>query len=176
MDDIAKELGISKKTIYSYYSNKEKLVEAVTFQVFERINELINNVCIENLNPIDELYAIKDLVLNQLKNEKSSPQYQLQKYYPKIFEDLKRKKFHSVEKCIDRNFKTGIKQGFYRKDINIKLITRLYFIGIIGIKNEEIFARDDFSVPYLMDSFLEYHLRAIVTEKGLNILENIIKK
>lgn len=176
MDDIAKVLGISKKTIYSYFPNKEKLVEAVTFKVFEQINNGIDRICKANYNPIEELFMVKDLVLKQLKNERSSPQYQLQKYYPKIFENLKRKKFGSVEKCIDKNLKRGIPEGFYRKDINIRLITRLYFIGILGIRNDELFSREEFSVPYLTDSFLEYHLRAIVTEKGLKILENTIKK
>lgn len=176
MDDIARELGISKKTIYSYFSNKEKLVEAVTFKVFEQINKGIIKICEARFNPIEELYVVKDLVLKQLKNERSSPQFQLQKYYPKIFENLKRKKFDSVEKCIDRNFKNGVDLGLYRKNINTKLITRFYFIGITGIENEEIFTRNDFSTLYLMDSFLEYHLRAIVTEKGLKTLENIIKK
>jgi AcrR family transcriptional regulator len=176
MDDIAKELGISKKTIYSYFPNKENLVEAVTFRVFEQINDGINKICKANYNPIEELFIVKDLILKQLKNERSSPQFQLEKYYPKIFNNLKKKKFGSVERCIDKNLKKGISEGFYRKEIDIRLITRLYFIGILGIKNEELFKREEFSVLYLMDSFLEYHLRALVTEKGLKTLENIIKK
>ncbi len=176
MDDIAKELSISKKTIYSFFSTKEKLVKEATFEIFDRINLLISDICKKNLNSVEELFRVKDLVLRQLKNEKSSPQYQLQKYYPNIFEELKQKKFKSVEDCIEKNLKKGIIQGIYRSEIDIRLINRLYFIGIIGIKNEEIFTRNEFSNIYLMDSFLEYHLRAIVTEKGLKILENIIKK
>ena len=176
MDDIANELAISKKTIYAHFSTKLKLVKATTFYVFEQINSGISDICTINQNPIEEVYLIKSLVTEQLKGEKNSPQYQLQKYYPKIFETLKQKQFESVNKCITANLKKGIEQGVYRKDIDINLITRLYFNGIMGIKNVELFPINEFNVTYLMDSYLEYHIRAIATEKGLEILQKILKK
>ena len=176
MDDIANELAISKKTIYAHFSTKLKLVKATTFYVFEQINSGISDICTINQNPIEEVYLIKSLVTEQLKGEKNSPQYQLQKYYPKIFETLKQKQFESVNKCITANLKKGIEQGVYRKGIDINLITRLYFNGIMGIKNVELFPINEFNVTYLMDSYLEYHIRAIATEKGLEILQKILKK
>ena len=176
MDDIAKELAISKKTIYSHFSTKLKLVKAATFYVFEQVNSGINNICTVNKNPIEEIYLIKSLVTKQLKGEKNSPQYQLQKYYPKIFETLKQKQFESVNKCVTSNLKKGIELGFYRKEIDIDLITRLYFNGIMGVKNVELFPANKFSSTYLMDSYLEYHIRAIATEKGLKILQKTLKK
>ncbi len=176
MDDIAKELAISKKTIYTHFSTKLKLVKATTFYVFEKINSGISDICTVNQNPIEEVYLIKSLVTEQLKGEKNSPQYQLQKYYPKIFETLKQKQFESVNECITANLKKGIEQGFYRKEIDIDLITRLYFNGIMGIKNVDLFQVNKFSSTYLMDSYLEYHIRAIATEKGLKILQKILKK
>ena len=176
MDDIAGELAISKKTIYTYFSTKEKLVEAASFFAFEKINKGIFMICSLNYNPIKELYEVKSLILEQLKNEESSPQYQLHKYYPKIFETLKQKQFDSVNICISQNLKKGIEKGYYRKEVDINLITRLYFNGIMGIRNEELFPKDSFSISYLMDIYLEYHIRAIATEKGLKTLQNIIKK
>jgi len=176
MDDIAKELAISKKTIYTHFSTKLKLVKATTFYVFEKINSGISDICTVNQNPIEEVYLIKSLVTEQLKGEKNSPQYQLQKYYPKIFETLKQKQFESVNECITANLKKGIEQGLYRKEIDIDLITRLYFNGIMGIKNVDLFQVNKFSSTYLMDSYLEYHIRAIATEKGLKILKKILKK
>ncbi len=176
MDDIARDLAISKKTIYSHFSTKLKLVKASTFYVFEQVNAGICSICTMDQNPIEEIYLIKSLVMEQLKGEKSSPQYQLQKYYPKIFEVLKQKQFESVNECITKNLKNGIEQGFYRKEIDINLITRLYFNGIMGIKNVELFPLNIFSNKYLMNSYLEYHIRAIATEKGLKALNEIIKK
>lgn len=176
MDDIANELGISKKTIYTHFSTKLKLVEAATFYVLDNINETISTVCAANHNPIKEIFTIKSMVHDQLKNEKSSPAYQLQKYYPKIFKQVKDKQFESVNLCIVENLKRGIKDGYYRSDINLDLITRFYFSGNMSLTNYELFPLDVYAISALKDAFLEYHVRAIATEKGLNILLNILEK
>ena len=67
MDDIANELGISKKTIYVHFSNKTKLVEAVTFHLFDTICDGIDDICDNAPNPIEELYSIKMFVMQHLQ-------------------------------------------------------------------------------------------------------------
>lgn len=176
MDDIATEMGISKKTIYSHFSTKLKLVQASTFYIMEKINNGICDICSGEHNPIEELYYIKSLVMEQLKNEKSSPQYQLQKYYPRIFKQIREKQFESINKCILDNLERGINQGFYRKDINMDIISRFYVNGNAGLMNYELFPVNEFNVSDLKGDFLEYHTRAIATEKGLKTLLNILKK
>ncbi len=176
MDDIANELAISKKTIYSHFSTKLKLVKADTFYVFEKINTGICTICETNQNPIEEIYSIKSLIMEQLKGEKTSPHYQLEKYYPKIFQSLKQKQFESIDTCVSGNLQRGKDLGFYRKEINIDIITRLYYNGLMGIQNSEIFPIDVYDIAYLKDSYLEYHIRAIATEKGLKTLLKIIEK
>ena len=101
MDDIASEMGISKKTIYVHFSNKTKLVEAVTFNLFDVICDGIDGICDNAPNPIEELYSIKMFVMQHLKNEKASPQYQLKKYYPLIHNELKLKQivFNARHSC-----------------------------------------------------------------------------
>lgn len=176
MDDIAKEMGISKKTIYAHFSTKLKLVQAATFFVIENINETIHTICSRNHDPIEEIFTIKSVVHDQLKNEKSSPAYQLQKYYPRIFKQVKDKQFDSVSLCIVENLKRGIKDGYYRSDINIDLITRFYFSGNMSLTNYELFPIQSYDISILKDAFLEYHVRAVATEKGLKILKNILKR
>jgi len=176
MDDIAKEMGISKKTIYAHFSTKLKLVQAATFFVIDNINETIHTICSRNHDPIEEIFTIKSVVHDQLKNEKSSPAYQLQKYYPRIFKQVKDKQFDSVSLCIVENLKRGIKDGYYRSDINIDLITRFYFSGNMSLTNYELFPIEVYDISILKDAFLEYHVRAVATEKGLKILKNILKR
>ncbi|MFT5892992.1 MAG: AcrR family transcriptional regulator, partial [Dokdonia sp.] len=84
MDDIAREMGISKKTIYSHFSNKEAVIEASTAGIFNMICSGIDLITEDKKNPIEELYDIKRFVLEHLKGERTSPMYQLQKYYPRI--------------------------------------------------------------------------------------------
>jgi AcrR family transcriptional regulator len=176
MDDIANELGISKKTIYAHFPTKLKLVQATTFFVLEKVHDTICTVCSANHNPIKEIFTIKSMVNDQLKNEKSSPSYQLQKYYPKIFKQLKEKQFQSLNLCVEDNLKRGIKEEYYRDDIDIDVITRFYLSGIMNLSNREFFPSETYRLPDLKDAFLEYHVRAIATEKGLKTLLNIITK
>ncbi|MCF6278979.1 MAG: TetR/AcrR family transcriptional regulator [Flavobacteriaceae bacterium] len=176
MDDISEQLGISKKTIYAHYKNKTKLVEATTMAVFELISSGIDCICELNKNPIEELYAIKSFVMKHLKDEKSSPQYQLQKYYPELFHALKKKQLEIMQECVTNNLKKGVGQELYRSEIDIDFISRIYFSGIIGIKDEETFPHDVFTPNYLLENYLEYHIRAIATEKGLKTLQNLLSK
>ena len=176
MDDIASEMGISKKTIYVHFPNKTKLVEVTTMNLFEMISHGIDCICELNKNPIEELYDIKRFVMEHLKDEKSSPQYQLKKYYPKIYSTLKKKQFEVMHGCVNENLKRGINQGLYRETLNIEFITRIYFNSILAIKDTDLFPLKIFSMNMLMENYLEYHLRGICTEKGTKKLNQITTK
>lgn len=175
MDDIAQEMGISKKTIYVHFVNKTKLVEAVTFELFETISTGIDSICEASNNPIEELYDIKMYVMHHLKNEQSSPQFQLKKYYPQIHDALKVKQFEKMHDSVRDSLQKGVDTELFRVSINVDFISRMYFNGMIGIKDDTIFPKEIYSMDYLMESYLEYHLRAIVTDKGLQILNKFIK-
>ena len=176
MDDIASEMGISKKTIYVHFPNKTKLVETVTFTLFETICNGIDCICESSINPIEELYAIKMFVMQHLNNEKTSPQYQLKKYYPQIFEALRLKQFDKMHQSVGDSLQKGINTKVFRANIDVEFISRMYFNGMTGIKDHSIFPQERFNMEYLMESYLEYHLRAIVTENGMKILNNFIQK
>ncbi|MGB5418996.1 TetR/AcrR family transcriptional regulator [Algibacter sp.] len=174
MDDIAQEMGISKKTIYVHFSNKTKLVEAVTFEVFESICEGIDGICNTSPNPIQELYDIKLFVMQYLKNEKESPQYQLKKYYPQIYQRLHVKQFEKMHGSVKLSLQKGIELKLFRSNINIDFISRMYFTGSTSIKDSNFFPPEIYDMDYLLESYLEYHLRAIVTENGIQLLNKFI--
>lgn len=175
MDDLANAMGISKKTIYSHFINKTDLVEVTTMTMSDTIKQGIEAIISLEKNPIEELYEIKRFIMDQLKDEKSSPLYQLQKYYPKIHTVLKQKQFESMQVCVEQNVRRGMAQGIYRESLNVEFVARIYFLGAMGIKDNELFPTKFFSTMQLMDHFLEYHLRAIVNPKGRKILNRIIK-
>jgi len=176
MDEIASALGVSKKTIYKYFNNKTDLVNAVTNHVFDSISCGIDHICHLNMNPIDELFSIKRFVMEHLKDEKSSPQYQLQKYYPKIFMSLKKKQFEVMQECVIDNLKKGIELGLYRPNIDLEFISRIYFNGLTGIKDNDMFPLKNYSMKTLLNFYYEYHLRGICTAKGIKQLENQLEK
>ena len=174
MDDIANGMGISKKTIYTHFENKTKLVEECTNNLFEVISGGIDQICALEKNPIKELYEIKKFVMLHLKDEKSSPQYQLQKYYPKIYEALKVKEYEVMLVCVVDNIKRGLDLGIYRPNLNVDFVSRIYYSGVFAIKDNTLFPNTEFKMTTLEDYLLEYHLRGIVTPKGRKILNSII--
>ena len=142
--------------------------------MFQFISEGINNICALDKNPIEEIYSIKQFVMEHLKDEKSSPQYQLQKYYPKIFNTLKDSQFCVMQDCVAENLNRGVALGLYRDTIHVDFISRIYFNAMMVIKDKDLFPDDKFSMRMLMGNYLEYHLRGICTPKGLEIVNKFI--
>ena len=170
MDDIASAMGISKKTIYTHFSNKTELIETVTFSVLDYFHENIEKINQKAVNPIVELYDIKMFVMHYLRKERGSAKFQLKKYYPKIFEQLELKKFEKMHSSVEKSLIKGIKLNLFRSNIDVGFISRVYLIGMSGIRDTNVFPENKFDKSYLMESYLEYHLRAIATEKGLKVL------
>ncbi len=176
MDDIANEMAISKKTIYTHFKNKTALVKECTHNVLHNITTGIDEICSLEQNPIEELFEIKKFVMGTIEAEQSSPQYQLQKYYPEIFEGIKESHFEKMMECTRKNLRRGIDQGLYRSNLDIDFISRLYFLGIHGIKDQNLFPLEKFSTQFLTEEYLEYHIRGIVTPEGFLTLNKFIKE
>ena len=176
MDEIAQHIGISKKTIYAHFSNKEALVEEASFFHFNRIIENIQNISKQAKDPIIELYQLKREALKHLSNEQNSPQYQLQKYYPSLYAKVKFKEFEILNDSFSNSLIKGIETGLFRSDIKVDFITRIYFNGIKGVTDIELFPIDRYKIDQLLIDFSEYHLRAICTPLGLEKLKNYKKE
>jgi len=175
MDDIAEEMKISKKTIYTFFANKEALVQSVVFSMYSYITTNLTQIREKASNPISELYEVKMFIMHQLKGEKTSPQHQLRKYYPNIHKELQKKQFDFMTKSVKKSLTKGVEMKLFRPSIDIDFISRMYFNGMVGIKNVDMFPIEKYSPEQLMENYLDYHLRAIVTENGMKLLSSYIK-
>lgn len=175
MDDIAQQMAISKKTIYAHFSTKTKLVKATVEYLIKEIEQGIALLSSRKLNPIVETYEMKKYAMEMLKNEKSSPQFQLKKYYPEVYYPLREKQFEIVQRIVIENLQRGITTGHYKGDIPISFVSRIYFVGMLGIKDKNLFPEEEYSNAKLMDYFLKYHLSSICTTKGLETLNELLK-
>lgn len=175
MDDIANELGISKKTIYQHYSNKIELVRSSAMYLFENISKGIDEIYKAKMDPIEELFEVKNFITDYFKTGNPSTIFQFQKYYPKIHDALKRKHLDKMEVCIIDNLKRGIEAGLYRPEIDVELAGRFYFSGTNSTKDQDLFPIEKFNPEKVQREFLEYHIRGIGTKKGLEKLEEILK-
>jgi len=175
MDDLAQSMSISKKTIYQFFNNKNDLIisctEHIQYQLLKKINEIRNNA----KNPIIELFEIKKEAMKILGNTETAPQFQLQKFYPEIYQKLKDRELHLFRDNIHESLNKGIKLKYFRKEINIDFITRIYLNGMRGVRDINLFPINEFKVEKVIEDFIEYHLRAISTPKGLELLNKINK-
>lgn len=176
MDDIANDLGISKKTIYKYYKNKVELVDEVVSYFHEDMFKTITNICAVGHNAIQENFEIKKVFKEMFKNSDDSPMFQLEKYYPKTYKKIIDSEFVVFKDCIATNLKKGIQEGLYRKDLNIEIVTKFYFSLMLSLHNSNLHTYNKNTLAKLETSAIEYHSRAIATEKGLQILEEQLEK
>ncbi len=176
MDQIASELGISKKTIYQYLNGKEDLVKHTVDYICDQIQNQIDKVCLMKLNPYEEILSVRNVINNMLSKADYSPYHQLKKYYPEIAKTLEERKFKSIMECLEHNLNKGIKAGYYKENLNKEFIKRMYFSNTISLGNPEIFPPEQFDRQETMDMFLSMFLSGISTKKGRKKLKEIMHK
>ncbi|NQX84745.1 MAG: TetR/AcrR family transcriptional regulator [Flavobacteriaceae bacterium] len=176
MDDIAKTMGISKKTIYKYFDNKDHLVDDTVCFVQKEIDTIIENIMQQNHNAIEENFAIKKVFKDMFKNAKTSPMYQLKKYYPETFSKLVSNEICTFTDCVTANLNKGIVEKLYRPEIDVTMVMKFYFTLVFGAYESELFDHTSSEAIKTEVKILEYHTRAIATLYGLSILEEELKK
>ncbi|TDD76459.1 TetR/AcrR family transcriptional regulator [Flavobacterium caseinilyticum] len=173
MDDIAGEMSISKKTIYKYFANKELLIEESVQIIHTEINNIINTITSQNFNAIEENFEIRRMFDDMFKSTDTSPVYQLKKHYPEVYQKLLSVQVEMCESCFRKNIEKGIVEGLYRKNLNIDAYIKFYYTLIFSINENIRSEREAFALE--MEA-LQYHTRAMATDKGILELEkNLIK-
>jgi AcrR family transcriptional regulator len=175
MDDISSELGISKKTLYKHFSNKVSLVDASCAEIHKSIEQTIDFIKDKKYNSIEEEFAIKAIFKEMFKNAKDSPMHQLRKYYPEIYSTLMDREVCMFKDCNRDNLEKGIEQGLYRADIDLDLTTQFYFTLVFGLFESDAYSQNMQELVKIEYKILEYHIRAIATEKGVKELEKQLK-
>ncbi|WP_395065098.1 TetR/AcrR family transcriptional regulator [Flavobacterium sp.] len=168
MDDIAGEMCISKKTIYKYFANKELLIEESVQIIHTEVNEIITEIIAKDFNAIEENFEIRRMFDDMFKSTDTSPIYQLKKHYPEVYQKVLKYQVEMCESCFRDNIEKGITQGLYRKEININAYVKFYYSLIFTINENTRSEREAFALE--MEA-LEYHTRAMATEKGIAELQ-----
>ncbi len=172
MDDIACEMCISKKTIYKYFSNKEKLIEEGTEIVHQNIHKIIDEIVAKDYNAIQENFEIRRMFKSMFQSFDHSPAYQLKKHYPEIYHKMMANEIEDCNTVFTQNIHKGIAQGLYRTNVDIATAVQFYYTLIFSI-NENVALEKD--VHDMELKALEYHTRAIATPYGIEELEKQLK-
>ena len=176
MDDIAEKLSISKKTLYENYSSKNKLIEDVVQDIFENVESRLNkNDYEKEKNAIERIYKMSQVIDSFFNVTSRKPMWEMEKYYPEMYKKVQIHIEEKIKKHLYKNIQEGISEGVYRKEVDIQF----FFYFFLGIEknglNEQIYPEDKFSLKYVESKHLEYIMRILVTQKGQEILEKILK-
>ncbi len=176
MDDVATHLRVSKKTLYEHFTDKNDLVEQVVASVCKHHRTNIDAICARGLNAIDENHEITKFIVSQIGGVHPSVQFDLQKYHPKAWEILDHSEQNDIHRCVTSNLKKGLKDGLYRDDLDVEVITRLYIARMDVTWDGRVFPPEQFNISEVLWKHFEYHIRGIASKKGLDYIEKKVKK
>jgi len=171
MDDIARHLSISKKTLYEYFTDKKDLVKgvmesnsrnkAIDFSIPQK----------KKINAIEELFYYYSVQVQMIRDHKPSFIYDLKKYYPELYKQFQDVKRQRILDSVQENLIKGKKEGLYRNDVDESVIARLNLMRIEGIMNSGTFSFEEMVSPDLFSKIFKYHVYGIVSDKGREIFE-----
>jgi AcrR family transcriptional regulator len=170
MDDLATQLGVSKKTLYKYVSDKDELVHRVfEFHALQEDCE-IQQITERNLNAIDESYEIMRMVLNMVRDLHPSVLYDMKKYHPEIMHKMQCTRDDIIATTLRKNMEKGVQEGYYRDDIRPDFIASLYVSAVESIIEQLAGNESTASFKDLYLELFRYHIRGIASEKGIAYL------
>lgn len=176
MDDIAKELGISKKTIYQHFNDKDAIVKEVVEQELacEKID--IERLEAEANDPIEEVLRTSDYIQASFGTISPVLLHDLKKYHPKAWGLFQKHKHEHIIQGIIDNLRRGIGLGYYRDNINVDVLARMRVEQIEMAFDPAIFPTQKFSIIDVHVQLIHHFLRGILTDKGFTLYNTYIDK
>lgn len=173
MDDLARHLGVSKKTIYQFYDKKEDLVHDIVQIHIEKEKNEISKIVESSENAIDQMQKIAKMVLRTLGEVSSGTMFDLQKYYRRQWEAITALHKTLIFEVIQANINWGIEEGIYRAEVNASIIARLYVELSYSIVNDDIFPMQKFEQQELYRQAFNYHINGILSPKGEKLFQKL---
>jgi len=170
MDEIAGQLGISKKTIYKFYSDKDSLVK----DIFKGITDQNKKRCMlfktVAENAIHEQYLSSEAAQEIFTNMNSAVLFDLNRFHPAVFAEFEKFKKQFLFNIIRENIIRGIKEGLFRKGLDVDIITWLQLEMITGVFHNEEVMNGKISAAHFEKEVKDFFLHGLCTEKGLGLI------
>jgi len=176
MDDLARTIGISKKTLYELFKDKDELVlEAVKYM-------LNNNQCdTEEIfknsnNAIEQIFGILGLMEKMVRGLNLICYMDMQRYYPASYKYLEEHKKNYLYKCIISNLQQGISEGYYREEIDLEIITRFRMESALLVFQNNLFPQDKYDIVKVNNEIFTNFIYGIVSIKGYKLISKYLQK
>ncbi len=171
IDDICRELGMSKKTFYVYFESKDELIEQL---LQANLDYMAGKM--EELLKVNDFRQLVNVFLKRQEAEKNDvrrvPQlvYDLKKYYPRQFSDFQIKCFETQKEYISRYLELGVSQGLVRANLNIELTAVLFAkIHSDAIRDFEVIEAHNHNMHQLAHTAMDVFVRGVLSEEGLKL-------
>lgn len=175
MDDIAKELGMSKKTIYQFYKEKDDLVSQLCkIELDKQIREF-SSLQQESADPLHEILLISEKIRSMLQPINPIFFLDLQKFYPTAYEQFRSFRTYCASNLIVKNIKVGVEMGLYRKDIDIPFTAEYRMAQIDMLMFGNYFSYDAVSFSKAHELILDMFVYSICSLKGHKLINNYKK-
>lgn len=166
MDDIATGLGISKKTIYQFYQDKDALVEDVIASIIAH-----NQFCCQkdregSMNAIHEIFLAMDFMMEIFKSMNPSLVFDMQKYYPGAFMKFSEHKNNYLQGMIKANILRGIEEELYREDLQVEILSRFRVESMMLPFNPDFQSKVKFNLAVIEEELILHFLFGMVSLKG----------
>ena len=176
VDDIAKELGISKKTLYQEFKDKSDIVQQVVSSAIEKEERETKDINANAINAIDEIIHMSKNIGSKYQETQPSIIFELRKYYPKAWSLFQFHKKNHVFNHIKQNIERGIKEGLYRSNIKTDIIATLFVNKMDMFLDGDAFGEKKYSFQEVYFEMMRYHIRGIASEKGREYLKTRIQQ
>ena len=166
MDDLARDLGISKKTIYQYFPNKAAMLKLVAAAFIEEEKEQSERLTSESSNAIDENIRILNWSVQTFDNIAPNVMKEVEKYYPEVWQLFQTFLLSYIVAKTKKNLEWGIEEGLYRKGLNLELTSRIRVTQVINSMDQDYFPNEGFNQGEVQKVALDLYLYSIMTPKG----------
>lgn len=171
MDDVARHLSVSKKTIYQYFADKDELITSVSRSHMQRDKVEFEKLHAEAENAIDELVKISEAMARDFKNMNPALLYDLQKFHPNAWNVWLDYKNDYIRQSVVRNLKQGIGEGYFRSDINTEVLAILRINTVELGFSEQLFPPAKFDLVDVQLQVFEHFILGLLTDKGRKLYE-----
>lgn len=175
MDDIARKLGMSKKTLYQFIQDKHELIESVVSYLKDKIIGTFAVFHSKEYNAIEQFFELQKLVQPERNSYRPSFYYDMNKYYPELMKGIKEEKSNCIEEAMLANLKQGKEEGYYMEDINEHIIARVlmsYHLFTFD-PNVGVFSQAEVMDNKTTEEIFKYHFRGVCTKKGMDELQKL---
>jgi AcrR family transcriptional regulator len=171
MDDLARSLSISKKTIYQYYTDKDEIVALAVQLHIAQAKQEYDEVFNTAENPVQELQRMSACMRKNFKDLNPGLLFDIQKFHPEAWKHFSEFKLSYIRNQIESNLKRGMEQGYYRKNLNIQVMSVLRLGEVEMAFDPTVFPPDTFDFRETQIQLLDHFIQGIVTDEGRQLFD-----